>query len=400
MGQRIVASFVLALAVGLFGVRTVAPAAQQVTYGYLAYYADSRLWWQGAWGARVYDDTWFEAQTLALSDGVIRERVSSNPPTLVLMLLPLGWLDAASARVLWTLANALLLGASLWMLARLAFGERTSLAVYCCAVALLAAPVAENFRLGQAYVLLLFLFVLAWWSLARTEARGSGLSLAALLLTKLSGIPLWLMLAARREWRALAWATALAATGVGVSLIWLGWPAWQAFFETLPRKIAETPELSVTAYQNNGGFWQHLLHYDAQWNPGPLVDAPLLAWLLAAVVGLGALTVTWLLARSTTLALAFAASATLSVLLFPSAEDYHYVLMLIPLFVLCSRWSRAQPLLSGLGLLAAALIVLPLPYKQPALSEGWLSLLAYPRLYGGWLVWALLVVLMRETRAP
>ena len=74
--------------------------------------------------------------------------------------------------------------------------------------------------------------------------------------------------------------------------------------------------------------------------------------------------------------------------------------MLIPLFVLCSRWSRAQPLLSGLGLLAAALIVLPLPYKQPALSEGWLSLLAYPRVYGGWLVWALLVVLMRETRAP
>ncbi|TMC48396.1 MAG: DUF2029 domain-containing protein [Chloroflexi bacterium] len=125
----------------------------------------------------------------------------------------------------------------------------------------------------------------------------------------------------------MAWATALAATGVGVSLIWLGWPAWQAFFETLPRKIAETPELSVTAYQNNGGFWQHLLHYDAKWNPGPLVDAPILAWLLAAVVGLGALAVTWLLARSTTLALALAASTTLSVLLFPSAEEYHYVLM-------------------------------------------------------------------------
>src|SRR5207247_4894238 len=139
-------------------------------------------------------------------DGVIRERVSSNPPTLVLMLLPLGWLDAASARMLWTLANALLLGASLWMLARLAFAERTSLAMYCCAVALLAAPVAENFRLGQAYVLLLFLFVLAWWSLARTHRRYSGLSLAALLLLKLSGVPLWLMLAARRERRALAWA--------------------------------------------------------------------------------------------------------------------------------------------------------------------------------------------------
>jgi hypothetical protein len=33
------------------------------------------------------------------------------------------------------------------------------------------------------------------------------------------------------------------------------------------------------------------------------------------------------------------------------------------------------------------LIGWPLPYTAPELARGWLALLAYPRLYGGWALW-------------
>ena len=41
--------------------------------------------------------------------------------------------------------------------------------------------------------------------------------------------------------------------------------------------------------------------------------------------------------------------------------------------------------------IAFALLAVPLPYKDPVLAAGWTALLAYPRLYGAWLLWAWLV---------
>jgi hypothetical protein len=46
------------------------------------------------------------------------------------------------------------------------------------------------------------------------------------------------------------------------------------------------------------------------------------------------------------------------------------------------------------------LIGLPLPYEAVPLSRGALALLAYPRLYGGLLLWGLLLWLARSTAMP
>jgi hypothetical protein len=37
------------------------------------------------------------------------------------------------------------------------------------------------------------------------------------------------------------------------------------------------------------------------------------------------------------------------------------------------------------------LLAAPLPYTDPALGAGWAALLAYPRVYGAWLLWGWLV---------
>ena len=41
------------------------------------------------------------------------------------------------------------------------------------------------------------------------------------------------------------------------------------------------------------------------------------------------------------------------------------------------------------------LLAVAWPYESPGLSTGWAALLAYPRLYGGWLLWAWLYVRMK-----
>jgi hypothetical protein len=40
-----------------------------------------------------------------------------------------------------------------------------------------------------------------------------------------------------------------------------------------------------------------------------------------------------------------------------------------------------------------------LPYRDPAFDDGWLALLAYPRVYGAWLLWAWLAREIARDRA-
>jgi hypothetical protein len=100
-------------------------------------------------------------------------------------------------------------------------------------------------------------------------------------------------------------------------------------------------------------------------------------------------------ARSAQLGLAFAAAVTLGVVLLPFAEEYHYVLLLLPLAVALDHLARgAVPRPRwAVGVLAVimALLAVPWPYKDPWLNEGWHALLGYPRLHGGWLLWGWLM---------
>jgi hypothetical protein len=77
-------------------------------------------------------------------------------------------------------------------------------------------------------------------------------------------------------------------------------------------------------------------------------------------------------------------------------EGYHYTLI-VPAIVVACWWAwRARVGPWAWVALALALILLgaPLPYMDAGLKAGWLALLAYPRVYGsyllwGWLGWAL-----------
>ena len=393
--RRSLAMVGLAALTGLIFLRSsVWPALWNATHGFPVYYTPARLILEGRWSARIYDDAWFGDEVAAQTNGRIREVYSPNPPGASLLLIPLAWLDMAGARVAWILLNLLFLAVSLWLIAAaLSWSGEVVFRAGMIAFALSYAPLRENFRLGQAYVFLLFLFALAFWSLSRQRWVSTGIALGTAALAKLSGGVLWLMLASRGRWREIVAGALVGAGLLLTSVIITGWEGWKKFFSILPEHLAGNRWPAVLAFQTTPSFFQHLFVADAQWNPRPLWHQPWLAVVLSVGVSGVALAVTLWRSRRSDFDLAFAAAATLGVVLFPLAEEYHYTLLLLPLAVIASRIAR-KPFdardVAGL-VIAALLLSAPWPYTSQRLNDGWYALLAYPRLYGGWLVWVWLI---------
>jgi hypothetical protein len=225
-------------------------------------------------------------------------------------------------------------------------------------------------------------------------------------LLKLAGWPAWLVLAARGRWRALAWLAAAIIAVAAASLPWVRFATWQFYlFTDLPRWL-QTSIAAVPAYQTVGGFWQHLFRLNPQLNPAPVANLPWLALALNALCTLALLAVTLWGLRRAPLLVAVSAALVLTIVLAPIAEQYHYLMAALALIVAAAEWRRQAPWqgqrpgLGGLLLLAAVLIFWPLPYKDPRLAAGWLAILAYPRLWGGLLLWGDLYALGRVVPEP
>ena len=74
------------------------------------------------------------------------------------------------------------------------------------------------------------------------------------------------------------------------------------------------------------------------------------------------------------------------------AEDYHFAVLAVPIVLLLSTSARVWPWIG----LVAMLLLLPLRLTAFRFQDGWLSLLAYPRLYAAWLLWAVHVFGVRK----
>lgn len=381
-----------------FAHQVVVPAENQLTHGFAAYYTASRLLLAGQFDARVYDNAWFEAQTKAAMNGEASDIYNVNPPSTAWMMVGLAALSPHAARIAWTLGNLALLGAALALLGgELGLG-RAGLGLLAL-IALGFTPIGENFRLGQAYILLLFLYTLALRGFLRGEEGLLGLSLALLLALKSAGWPLPLLLLLRRRWRALGIALAGLALIVIGGLPWIGLDAWRTYLLALP-DIGRGPWASSIFYQTTNSLWQHLFRYDPQWNPGAVADQPALAAVLTLLSAGAALAVTLRCTRQDKPPdLAFAAFVTLAVLLAPVGEQYHHTVLILPVAVVLAgigQTSYSRPRAAqwvAWAMAAGALVLLAKFFDlRNAETAGWGALLSYPRVYGTWLLWGSLIV--------
>ena len=88
---------------------------------------------------------------------------------------------------------------------------------------------------------------------------------------------------------------------------------------------------------------------------------------------------------------AVAAAITAGVLVVNLTQEHHLAMLLVPAVVSLARWletSERRVLDIAWLALAFFLLAAPLAYEDPSIADGLDALLAYPRLYGAWLLWA------------
>jgi hypothetical protein len=263
-----------------------------------------------------------------------------------------------------------------------------------------SAPFAENLSRGQIYLWVLASVALAAYGAATRRDALAGLGLAAAMLLKIAGLPLWLLMMVERRRRTLAWGAGTAIGFVLATLPRVGVDTYVRWIADVVPAWVTSPAITLPAYQTVGALLQRAFRYDPRFNPSPLADLPIVATCLAAAVSLAMLAVTLAARRassssSSTLA-TFGAMAMLGVVLQPAAEQYQYLVAFVPLVIATRAWLRRPDVIAGVCLAAAAMLIFAsLPYKDPALWIGARTLLAYPRLYGGLILW---VVLVYESR--
>jgi len=319
-------------------------------------------------------------------------------PTLPVLIAPLAFVPPAWLPALWFSANAGALGLSVLLIASLASRNRERVPVVLgLIVIMLSAPLREDLIRGQLYLAVLLLHTAVLWGMVRNRHAAGGVALGVLFALKATGFPFWLLLAGLRRFQVLAWGMAALAILLLVSIGTWGLEIWRVYLTSVLPAAIVSVLATFTAFQTIPAFFQHLFRYDVQINPLPLVNLPWLATTGALVVTIGLLGATWLRLRQVGLRRAMSAASVLSVTLMPQAEQYHYLALFAP-FGLCAMLFESLNNRTRAALVVAMFCVYaPLPYKDPALAAGVWSLLAYPRLYGALLLWA--IILFRKPYA-
>ncbi|HYI21714.1 MAG TPA: glycosyltransferase family 87 protein [Candidatus Limnocylindrales bacterium] len=401
--------------------RIIGPELARQHFFGSVYWVGPRLVWEGR-ATVLLDHAAFAAAAEQMGAG---RDLGFLPfaPAAVIPLLPFGLLPEAAAYFAWTSLGVFALFAAVAIMI-VALRPPPMLALVLVALLPLFQPLQANFRVGQAYAFVLLALVvhvaLSYGAPVRRRlwtAVVSGLAAALIVVLKTNyGLLILLPALISRRWRLLGITVAFVVIAVVSTLPLVGWDGWSAWAQSALSWRAR-PETSVTAYQTLHSLFAHLLRQDEKWNPAPVADFPFAADALwyastAVLVGVSA----WALIgmrrsdqlvtteskaqlSSARLMLPIAIVVPVASLISPIAEDYHYLLDLLPIFVGATILWVERPRSWGPWLLFAAALVLLAPAWpfNVAQIDGWWALFFYPRVYGALLLWLALLAL-RGTR--
>ena len=358
------------------------------SHGFASYYTASKLLIEGENVADFYNDDWFSSK---VEDYVPRvyEIYLVNMPTTALIFLPTANFDYETAKIIWTIFNMLLLTVVFGLIINKLKLEGIWLPL--AFIILLAfQPLYANIAFGQVYIFIFFLFVLAWFAYESGNELLLGISIGLVLILKTAGIFLLILLVLKKKWKSLVCFFVCVLFLFSATLPIFGLDSWSAYLIKL-LEYSSSPTLSVTAYQTVHSFFHHFFVLDEQWNPAPLINLPYLGKSLTIIFSALILVITIIIAfKSKKLELIFGSFIIVGIILSPPSIDYHYMLMLIPIFILFD-WliKNPSPFLWVVFTIFFLLIAASIPYISPKITGGIWAVFAYPKLYGALGLWFL-----------
>jgi hypothetical protein len=307
------------------------------------------------------------------------------PPLFAALIEPLRPLGFRRAARVWLVFLEACYAAAFVLLCRTFGLSFRSPAFYAATITVLVfQPSLDSLGGGQLDALLLLLLTAAWMSLAagRESAGGPPIALAAML--KVYPGLMAAHLVVRRRWRAAAACLASAIGLLALSVLLAGWPAHSEFFTgVLPANAAGT---AWVENQSLFAFFARAFVDGTVGGPGKATSAPAAA-VLAAVAGAAVLALTLVagaFAREEAALFGALIAAVLQAL--PVAWIHYEVILLIPLFDLLARQSKAGDPAAGAALLVATALLAfgnqQLVLRHPGVPQSF-------KLCGVALVWAL-----------
>jgi Glycosyltransferase family 87 len=393
-GTRLVTRVAQLIAI-IFGVYSIVrlPALIADPAGeFVSYYTAGYGYLHGHAVAEFYQPDGFLRLMADVAPGY-RDFFYPNPPTLAIVFAPLGLVDFRTARFIWNGVNILISVLIAAVLIRESGLASEYLWIFIATVLAFQATRA-NLSHGQVYGAITLILIFVWKAIRRTQLIRAGAMLAVLMVFKLFGAWVWL-LALRPSSRRLGFAAALWLGGIiGLSLLTLSVNDWQTFVARSVQQTYGSPTLFVTVVQSINGLFNRLFTFDAQFNPRPMLPIAGLGFGLSALATL-AMTAwaAWMALREYDRDLTFAALCILCVVASPFAQDYTYIVMLVPIAI-CLRHVQAHPTRWGFSVVIISLMLISAsyPFRSPVIADGVLALLAYAKVYGAVMLFIFTVV--------
>jgi hypothetical protein len=135
-----------------------------------------------------------------------------------------------------------------------------------------------------------------------------------------------------------------------------------------------------------------------RWNPWPISDLPLVAKALTIIFTLIIIIISILFViKHKDPQLSFAIFITIGLFLSPVSIDYHYLLILIPFFIVLNKLRENSSAFHwSVFIISYLLIAVKLPYTSNKITEGYWALFAYPKLFGAISLWLLTMDMLRN----
>jgi hypothetical protein len=359
---------------------------------FAGYYTAASIVAHGDSILKMYDDAWFKEQVkhLGLQDtGMV---MYVNPPPVSLVMVPLVGVEPSRAKLTWNIFNIILL-IVIWVIALQCFDISWRSFYGIALFGLLAStlPFLRNIQRGQMYISLLLLVILLWRALTKNNAWQAGIALSLLLLLKYFGWMLVPFLVVQRKWKEVIITLCCVIAGTIVTMVIVGPETYLAHFARLGRAFS-MQDAFITGLPCVPALFGKLFVYHPQWNLHPIIDAPWLATLLTVSILIVMMGIS-LQRTSRSFLQSFYSLIVVGVLFTPLAAEHHFVLLSIPFFICVAnqRWNT-KPLSYALPMLALGYMIFGwFPSVPPNMFNGWMQLLAFPRLYGGMILWIVLV---------
>jgi len=376
----------------LLWVRGIAPAVSRIDTDFPNYLTAARIVVDGGPATRLYDDAWFQEQMRRydIGDPKIGKFAPFPPPT-ALLLVPLARLQPLDALRVMTGISLLCMAVSIFLLSRLL--DR-SLAETGCLVLLSGYAVYNVLKFGQPYVLVSTSCILGYFAYRKGWPLLAGVCFGLFVPIKYFPVVILLYFLFRREWKLVLGGVASATLVVLVSMAVLGWEVHQQFLTSVLGQHL-TGHLSMqdpftASFQSFDTLFRRLFLFDPGVNPHPWVALPALAGIGVAVTKLAILAVAVIslveLARKDgehSVSPSIGLLGILVLLLAPATATYHFTLLWLPTALLLDWLLRSGARLHAALLLGLYTVIGFCPYGHllPFVGRGFLTVLAYPRLF-------------------